>query len=153
MQPSNSSRGRCVRSKKHQPLHQKCWFRLSAKRSKGRSFATVIKLWLKLEASLEVCNMSRTLLACNCHDQTMVEVTQMLYTECQDMQCITAIGRVIATWISNLIVDICRIPKDIDTVLLILAAQKQQNILWCLMHGFYSVRAASFFGNILGIWA
>ena len=95
--------------------------------------------------------MSRTLLACNCHDQTMVEVTQMLYTECQDMQCITAIGRVIATWISNLIVDICRIPKDIDTVLLILAAQKQQNILWCLMHGFYSVRAASFFGNILGI--
>ena len=145
MQPSNSSRGRCVRSKKHQPLHQKCWFRLSAKRSKGRSFATVIKLWLKLEASLEICNMSRTLLACNCHDQCCI----LSAKTCS----VSQLGRVIATWISNLIVDICRIPKDIDTVLLILAAQKQQNILWCLMHGFYSVRAASFFGNILGIWA
>ena len=37
-----------------------------------------MKLWFKLEASLEVCNVSHTQQVCNRDDQNMGEVTQVL---------------------------------------------------------------------------
>ena len=48
--------------------------------TKRRSVSTTLRLSTKLEASLEVCNVSHTQQARNWHDQNMVEVTWCFYS-------------------------------------------------------------------------